>query len=254
MDYLRYGSKGPRVKVLQELLNKNPYFKPRRALVLDGEMGPLTCSAVMRAKYFLGYTQANVEPVAGNLLIGILSGKIQLTADQMARRVARLKKKEDEQSSQSSQTKMRLKALGIIKGELGTLEQPNNSNHIIYNTWWGWGPQPYCVIGISWAWVRAGSTAFARGKRWAGTDVMLADAKAERNGLHLTNDPDPGCPGVIDFDGHTDPDHAITLVKDNGNGTCETVEFNTSKNGTYIQGVWNKTRPNKNCWFFEVEH
>ena len=35
--------------------------------------------------------------------------------------------------------------------------------------------------------------------------------------------PDPGCPGVIDFDGHCDPDHAITFVRDNGDGTCETL-------------------------------
>ncbi len=56
---------------------------------------------------------------------------------------------------------------------------------------------------------------------------MLADAKAGRNGLHLTSDPQPGCPGVIDFDGHSDPDHAITFVRGNGDGTCETIEFNT---------------------------
>ena len=83
--------------------------------------------------------------------------------------------------------KLRKKALAVIKGELGTMEAGGHSNVIKYNTWWGWGAVAYCVIGISWAWVKAGSTSFKRGVRWAGTDLMLADAKAGRNGLHLTS-------------------------------------------------------------------
>jgi len=148
---------------------------------------------------------------------------------------------------------MRLKALATIKAEIGTMERGGNTNHVKYNDWWAWGAVPYCVIGVSWAWVKAGSKAFARGVRWAGCDMLLADARAGRNGVHLTSDPDPGCPGVIDFSGKTVPDHCITFVHDNGNGTCETYEFNTSKDGTYIEGVWNKTRPLRNCWWFEVE-
>ena len=126
-----------------------------------------------------------------------------------------------------------------------------NSNHIKYNTWWGWGPVPYCVIGISWAWVKAGSKAFVKGSRWAGCREMLADAKAGGHGIHLTHDPDPGCPGVVDLNGDASPDHAITFVKNNGNGTCTTVEFNTQKG--YIGGVWNSVRPLRSCWWFEVE-
>jgi hypothetical protein len=145
-----------------------------------------------------------------------------------------------------------LRALAIIKGEIGTREQ--GENVIRHTKWWGWGAVAYCVIGVSWSRVKAGSTAFKKGVRWAGCQWMLADAKAGGHGIHLTNDPDPGCPGVIDFDGHSDPDHGITFVKDNGNGTCETYEFNTSKDGTYIEGIWKKDRPLRNCWWFEVEH
>ena len=133
------------------------------------------------------------------------------------------------------------------------MEAGGHSNVIKYNTWWGWGAVAYCVIGIAWAWIKAGATAFARGSRWANTDAMLADAKAGRNGLHLTNDPNPGCPGVIDFDGHSDPDHAITFVRrQRRRHLPRRIEFNTTgPNG--MEGVWRKDRPLRHCWWFEVE-
>ena len=250
-DYLKYGSKGPRVKALQHLINNNPFRQARKPLVEDGEFGPLTAGAVAGCKYWLGYAKPDIEPVAGQLLIDLLSEERPLPEDYRARRKARQQKVADNQAAQTAVDKMRLRALDIIKGEIGTREAPNHSNNVPYNTWWGWGNVAYCVIGVSWAWVKAGSTAFKRGSYWANTDAMLADAKAGNHGLHLTSDPDPGCPGVIDFDGHSDSDHAITFVKDNGDGTAQTLEFNSTQNG--VEGVWNQTRPLRNCWFFEVE-
>ena len=256
--FLTYGDSGSQVKHLQRLLNHNPYFKPRRPLVVDGQMGTLTCAAVQRAKRRMGYPPDALEPnardqVAGQLLIDLLIGARKLPLAYRARRVARLAAIARAQRAQSAQVKLRLRALEIIKGELGTMEAGGHSNVIKYTTWWGWGAVAYCVIGISWAWIKAGATAFARGSRWASTDAMLADAKAGRNGVHLTNDPDPGCPGVIDFDGRSDPDHGITFVRDNGDGTCETYEYNTlGANG--MEGVWRKDRPLRDCWWFVVEH
>ena len=252
-DTMRYGDRGPRVRRLQELLNHNAYFKPRAPLAEDGDFGPMTAAATQRAKRRLGYLAENIEPVAGSMLIGFLSGETPLSTEMLKRRKARLAAIEKAKHEQSAETKMRLRVLAIIKGELGTLETPNNSNHIIYNTWWGWGAVPYCMIFVAWSWVKAGSKAFVKGSRWAGCREMLADAKAGGHGIHLTNDPDPGCPGVIDLYGDARPDHAITFVKDNGDGTCETYEGNTSKDGTYIQGVWNKTRLLRDCWWFQVE-
>jgi hypothetical protein len=249
-DMLKYGDKGPRVKELQHLINNNSYYKPRRALVEDGEMGPLTCSAIQQCKHRLGYEKSDIEPVAGDALFGYLTGKVPLPGEYRDRRKARLAKIA---ASQGTEKALRLRALAIIKGELGTLEKPNNSNHIKYNDFWNWGPVPYCMIFIAWSWLKAGSKAFVKGSRWAGCREMLADAKAGGHGIHLTNDPDPGCPGVVNIYGDARPDHAITFVKDNGDGTCETYEGNTSKDGTYIQGVFNKTRLLKDAWWFTVE-
>lgn len=255
--FLTYGDSGPHVRHLQRLLNHNPYFKPRRPLAVDGQMGPLTCAAVQRAKRRMGYPPGALDPdardqVAGQLLIDLLIGKRKLPAAYRLRRIRRLAAVKAAALVRRRQTQMRLRALAVIKGELGTMEAGGHSNVIKYTAWWGWGPCAYCVIGIAWAWIKAGSKAFVKGTRWANTDAMLADAKAGRNGLHLTNDPDPGCPGVIDFEGHSNPDHAITFVRDNGDGTCETIEFNTTGPGG-MEGVWRNDRPLRQCWWFEVE-
>jgi len=252
-DFLKYGDKGPRVKELQKLLNSNRYRKPKRLLAVDGEFGPRTAAAVQGTKFWCGYKKEDIKPIAGEFLLNILTNKIPLPPDNAQKRSERLQNVLDNQKAQTEIDKMRLRALGIIKDELGEMERPNHSNKIKYTDWWGWGPCAYCVIGVSWAWVKAGSKSFVKGQRWANTDAMLEDAQDGKNGLHLTSEPDPGCPGVIDFEGHSNPDHCITFVKDNGNGTCETYEFNTTKDGTNIEGVWTKDRPLNQCWFFEVE-
>jgi len=253
-ELLKYGSEGPRVRLLQRLVNTNPYRKARKPLDVDGEWGPLTSGGVQGCKFWAGYAKEDIEPVAGDLLFDLLSGQRPLPEDNKARRAARLKKVAEGAREQDALDKLRLRALGVIRGELGTLEKPNNSNHIKYNDWWGWGPVAYCVIGVSWAWWQAGSKTFVRGSRWAGCTQMLADAKTGGKGIHLTSDPDPGCPGVVDLYGDAHPDHAITFVRANADGkTAETYEFNTVKDGSYIQGVFKKDRLLKDCWWFEVE-
>jgi hypothetical protein len=250
-DYLKYGSTGPKVKELQKLLNHNNYRKVYRLLDVDGEFGPLTAGAVNGTKYWMGYPKDEIQPIAGDKLFGFLQNTTQLPDAYKAKRVHRLQKAKDNAGKQDSTDKMRLRAFEVIKGEIGTLERPNHSNNIEYNDYWGWGNVAYCVIGVSWAWIKVGSTAFKKGSRWAGCMQMLADAKNGNNGIHLTNEPKPGCPGVVDLYGDANPDHCITFAKDNGDGTCATVEFNTSQNG--VEGVWNSRRLMKDCWWIDVE-
>jgi hypothetical protein len=257
--YLSYGDRGPQVKRLQRALNDNPYYKPKPLLKVDGEMKVHTCSAVQDAKFRIGYPKEHLDPdardqIAGDLLLSLLEGRTKLPPEYVRRRKARLAAAKKRSRILSKQTLMRRRALRIIKGEIGTMERGGNTNRIKYNDWWGWGPVAYCVIGISWSWVKAGSTAFKKGSRWAGTDVMLADAKAGRNGIHLTSSPRAGCPGVIDFNGKSDPDHAITFVKwaNREKTLVATAEFNTTSSGG-VAGVWYKTRPAWQCWWFEIE-
>jgi hypothetical protein len=251
-DFLKYGAKGERVKELQQLLNHNAYRKPRRLLEIDGIFGPLTSASIQGTKFWLGYPKEDIQPVAGDAIFGYLSDKLPLPGAYAAKRKERQQNLIDNKGKQKDFDLLRLHALEIIKGEIGTLERPNHSNDIQYNDYWGWGNVAYCVIGVSWAWIKVGSTAFKKGSRWASCTQMLADAKGEGRGLHLTQDPDPGCPGVVDLYGDANPDHCITYIKDNGDGTCSTVEFNTSQNG--VEGVWNSKRLLKDCWWFVPEY
>ena len=250
-DYLGYGDKGPRVKALQRLLNVNGYRHPRRLLVIDGQFGPLTSAAVQQTKFWCGYPKEELKPIAGDAILGYLSGDESLPGDYRDRRTLRIERRDAERAKQTDADKMRLRALAIIRGEIGTLESPNHSNNVPYNSYWGWGSVAYCVIGVSWAWIKAGSKAFVKGSRWAGCREMLAAAKEGGKGIHLTSEPQPGHPGVIDFNGDCSPDHCVTFVRDNGNGTCQTIEFNSSRNG--VEGVWNQTRPMRSIWWIVPE-
>ena len=137
----------------------------------------------------MGYPPDALDPdardqVAGQLLIDLLIGKRKLPlAYRPAASRAWPRSRRAARSRTAGKTKMRLRALAIVKGELGTMEAGGHSNVIKYTAWWGWGPCAYCVIGIAWAWIKAGSEAFIKGVRWANTDAMLADAKAGRNGI-----------------------------------------------------------------------
>ena len=237
--------RGKDVRQVQQLLTKAGYDPGPK----DGIFGPRTGACCNHYKHDVGYKTGNCHPTAGGLLLVYLRGEKKPSAGMRLRALNRRRKSQE----QRKRRKMRLAALAAVKAEIGTLEAPNHSNVIKYTKWWGWGACAYCVIGISWVWItKVGSKAFRRGYRWANTDAMLADAKAGRNGLHLLSKPLPGSPGVIDFDGHSDPDHAITCIRVEG-AEVVTGEFNTTKDGTRLEGVWEKRRPLRNTWWFAVE-
>ena len=248
-DMLKYGDHGERVKTLQRLLNTNDYFKPRRRLTPDGQFGTLTCAAVQQAKYRLGYQNDDIEPIAGDALFDYLDETRPLPGEYRARRKARLAK-----IAAEAKNPLRLKALAAAKLDVGILEGPGNA--IKFNTWWC---EPhandggaYCVRAGAYWYAKAGSKAVRRGSLWQGCDALLADAKAGRNGVHLTSDPDSGNGFVIDFSGHSVPDHFGLYVKDLGGGRFTSLEANaTLANGQ--QGVGYHVRADAQCWFIVFE-
>jgi hypothetical protein len=252
MTDLKYGDRGPRVKQLQKLLNDNPY-RHAKPLDVDGDFGPLTAAAVQRTKFWMGYKEENIEPVAGEMLFNLLSGSSKLSPEMLARRAAR------QRLSRPDPTKaLQARILKSAKQDIGLLETTKNGVHNIikYNDWWtdhlldgdlGDGGA-YCVrAGSFWAW-EAGFHKCV----WENTDVLLEDAKHGRNRVHLFDEPYPGCGFVIDFSGHSDPDHYGVFVKDNGDGTFTSLEANaTLPSGK--QGVGYHKRPYAQCWFIERE-
>jgi hypothetical protein len=246
---LHYGSRGASVTRLQRALNTNPYHAPRRKLVVDGAFGSLTGAACQQAKYWCGYAKDDIEPVAGTPLRSYLDKTRPLTEEMRARRKARLEK-----AAAAAKVKpLRVKALTAAKADIGILEK--QPNIIKYNAWWNNGAdhEPYCVRAGSYWYAKAGSTVPNRAAgRYQGTDYLLEDAKHGRNGVHLTSDPNPGDGFVIDFDGHSDPDHFGLYAGDEDGGQFHSVEANaTLANGR--QGVGMHTRPASQCWFIVFE-
>jgi hypothetical protein len=208
---------------------------------------------VQQAKYALGYAKDDIRPVAGEPLLGYLTGERKLPPELAARRKARLAKVTGEGA-------LRLKALAIARHDVGRLEGPANA--IKYNDWWADGTVgdhdndggAYCVRAGAYWYHKAGSTAVVRGSRWENTDAFLTDAAAGRNGLHLTSDPRPGNGGVIDWSGRSDPDHWFMFVSWEGGSRARfaTLEANaTLANGR--QGVGYHTREARQSWFVVFE-
>lgn len=245
--FLAYGDKGDRVVALQALLAGSRWgsFHPGPK---DGQFGPRTGAACSSAKWHLGYAKSDIQPIAGQPLMDILRGRRELTTLQRLRRKRRLAAEQ----AAAAAAAPRLKALERAIGELGTVEDPPGSNRIKYSSWFGWGPVAYCVMFVSWCWAPF-SGSFKAGTYYANTDVFLLDAKAGRNGLRLTSDPKPGDCGVIDWSGHSDPDHAL-LVESQDGDQVHTIEGNATDPDTGRQGVFRHERAMRQCWFIRVDN
>ena len=212
---------------------------------IDGEFGPRTAAACVTAKRKLGYRLADCRPIAGEALIGYLTG----TRRRSAAMVARAAKRALLARERASRSRLRLRALELARADLGTHEGPNNL--VKYNTWWTGGRNDggaYCVRAGSYWYANAGSTAIdRRAGRFENTDYLLARAQAGEFGLRIVDEPRPGDGFVIDWEGHTNPDH-FGLVESVDGSSVETIEANaTLADGR--QGVGRHTRPRGQCWF-----
>lgn len=238
MKILRRGARGPRVVALQEALRQNPYGNFDCGAV-DGDFGPRTAAAVHEAKYWCGYRRAACTPAAGHVLLATLQEKRKLTGPQRIRRKVRLRR--------AARRPLRLKALERARKDVGLVEGPNND--IVYTRWWGW-PTAYCVIALVYWYHQVGSKTAVKLKgtlEGCNTDYLLRAAFEGKHGMRVISTPKPGDVGVIDFSGHSDPDHALMVVRV-FNDRVTTLEANaTLANGK--QGVGYHTRPRRNCWF-----
>lgn len=208
---------GSDVKAIQRGLNAK-HFGP---VVVDGDYGPASAAAVKRAKYALGYPDKAVNTLAGPTFLGFLTGR-KRPAAYVVRAKARAKKV-------AAAKTLGAKALANLSSKIGTKESPAGSNRCWATAWYGF-VGPWCAMSVTWAYVTAGSKAFARGSRWAYVPAMLGDALAQRNGLSITHDPRPGDPVLFDWNQDGTPDHVGLFVKwiDRGRGILQTVEGNTS--------------------------
>jgi CHAP domain len=91
---------------------------------------------------------------------------------------------------------------------------------------------------VTMAYVKAGSTGFARGSRWSYVPAVVATARSGQNGLTVATDPQPGDLVCYDWDGsnfHGSNNHigmfeertgpnAFRTIEGNHNDRCERVD------------------------------
>jgi len=206
---------GDDVKYAQNLLKRAGYYKAASG----GEFGPLTAQACYRAKYWLGY--AKPDQTFGTSLEKYLLGRIPPTPEMQAR-IARRK--------QLARGKpLREKALTQMQKFVGLVEQPPGSNHVPdINGWWGQGDAAWCARTVSKAYILAGSKAFARGRNYQYVPTLVGDARAGRNGLTVTLDPQPG--DLVCFDWHgnhfSNDDNHVGMFSSGTKSSFKTIEGN----------------------------
>jgi hypothetical protein len=186
---------------------------------LDGEFGILSSQACKDAQSRLGY--ARPKRAFATPLEKFLSGKAEPTAVMKKRGVQRAKE-------EASHKRLRQRALAEMKKLLGTPEDPPHSNHTIVGAFYGVQDE-WCAMAVTMAYVKAGSTGFARGSRWSYVPYIVSAARAGEHGLGVTADPHPGDLVCYDFDNSnfaTSHNHVGMYLERTGPTTFRTIEGN----------------------------
>lgn len=202
--------------------DKNKPFGDFYKGAYDGEYGPYTSSAVRQAKWFLGYPDKEVNDVAGPVLQGYLRGEKKIPLTYVARRNLRLKK------AQQADT-VREHAFAKAVTKIGVNENPPYSNRVEFSYWYGI-IGAWCAMFVTWSYVLGGTKRLQKGNRYAYVPYIADDARAGRNGLHLTADPVRG--DIVCFQTHGwVPNHTGLFDHwiDRARGIFATVEGNTSQ-------------------------
>lgn len=168
----------------------------------DGVYGPESSRAAGQAHWWLGFPNklAKAETY-GDVLDRVLTQWLAdktLPADYQQRRNQRLKA-----------VTLGTRALDWLKGHIGETENPPGSNQIEWATEWYGMQGPWCAMAVTRAYVEAGSTAFARGQRWAYVPYIVASARAGRDGLTRTFDPQPGDLFCVDWQGGSSGSNSV---------------------------------------------
>lgn len=122
--------------------------------------------------------------------------------------------------------------IDIATKEIGTKEDPPNSNKVKYNTWF-YGKEvsgikyPWCLVFMSWIYDMAGMRINGMGYKKGGAGCPYALAHISDWG-RLVTIPEPGDLAFFDWQGDGKFDHAGMFKRDIGNGLFDCIEGNTS--------------------------
>jgi len=126
---------------------------------------------------------------------------------------------------------MSSKVLAIALKEVGTTENPPDSNRTKYSDWFGLSGVPWCAIFVSWCYYMAGLGDLLRGlgyqKGFAGTQSALYEFK-KRGCIIPASEAIPG--DIVFFDWQLDgrPDHVGIFKCKISDTVFESIEGNTA--------------------------
>jgi CHAP domain len=207
--------KGQDVETAQRLLTKHGDYEGP----ISREYDVLTAQASYQAQFRLGY--ARPAQGFGTPLEKLLKGEAKPTA-------AMKKLSAKRQKSETNVGALRKRALAEMIKLIGTVENPPHSNHTVVGKFYGVQDE-WCAMTVTMAYVKAGSTGFARGSRWAYVPFLVAAARAGQYGLSVTMDPKPGDLVCYDLDGSNfngSKNHIGMFEKRTGPRSFQTIEGN----------------------------
>jgi len=212
--------KGPDVDRAQHQLHTNKWGEAWLEDMAETGFGPDTAAACKTARWELGFPRKECRPKFDQELSDALTGKQARTP----RERARMKRRAEAAGSIGA------KAIELGKKEVGTKENPPNSNRVKYSEWYGI-TGPWCAMFVTWCFVNAGSKTFTKGSRWAYCPYLLAAAKRGDQGMKLVSKDNAAKGDVVLFDWEHNgtPDHVGIFIEWIAKGkTARTLEGNTS--------------------------
>ena len=148
------------------------------------------------------------------------------------------------------------KIIEIATAEIGTKESPPNSNKVKYNTWIynkevSGLQYPWCGAFVSWVYNEAEMPLGNIGLKKGFVGCPYAVERISKWGKLVTV-PQEGDVVFFDWEGDGKFDHTGIFVKDNGAGTFDSIEGNTSVSNDSNGGeVMRRVRKYKNCIFVQ---
>jgi peptidoglycan hydrolase-like protein with peptidoglycan-binding domain len=125
-------------------------------------------------------------------------------------------------------TKKREKVIAAARAEIGTKENPPNSNKNKYGEWYGLNGYAWCAMFVSWCFNKAG-VALGRVDDDKGYRYCPSAYQFWKRTNQITKNPQPGDIVLFDWEGDGKCDHTGIFVKDNGDKkTFTAIEGNTS--------------------------
>ena len=138
------------------------------------------------------------------------------------------------------------KIVEIAMKEIGTTEEPENSNKTKYGTWFGYSGVPWCAIFVSWCYSQADSALPNIGFKKGFAGCQTGYAYFKKMGW-ITTTPVAGDIVLFDWNGDGRFDHTGIFVEWITNISFKTIEGNTavgndSNGGNVMRRERNKSK------------